>query len=138
MCFIDITKAYDSVNRELLWKICRSYGISDKLVNLLKMLYKHSIAKVKINGELSDSFEMNTGVMQGGIPSPILFNILFDFTIREVLNEAAISGAKFSYGSNDFFREKKTEAMLISTFWHYYVQTIYMCDITTTAKRRST
>ena len=106
MCFIDITKAYDSVNRELLWKICRSYGISDKLVNLLKMLYKHSIAKVKINGELSDSFETNTGVMQGGIPSPILFNILFDFIIREVINEAAISGVKFSYGSNDFFHEK--------------------------------
>ena len=49
------------------------------------MLYKHSIAKVKINGELSDSFEMNAGVMQGGIPSPILFNILFDFTVREVI-----------------------------------------------------
>ena len=49
MCFIDIAKAYDSVNRDLLWKICRSYGISDKLVKLLKMLYKHSIAKVKIN-----------------------------------------------------------------------------------------
>jgi retron-type reverse transcriptase len=106
MCFIDITKAYDSVNRELLWKVCRNYGITDKLVNLLKMLYKHSIAKVKINGELSDSFEMNTGVMQGGIPSPILFNILFDFIIREVINEAAISGVKFSYGSNDFFHGK--------------------------------
>ena len=78
----------------------RSYGISDKLVNLLKM---HSIAKVKINGELSDSFEMNTGVMQRSIPSPILF---IDFIIREVINEAAISGVKFSYGSNDFFHEK--------------------------------
>jgi hypothetical protein len=106
MCFIDITKAYDSVNRELLWKVCRSYGITDKLVDLLKVLYKHSIAKVKIDGELSDSFEMNTGVMQGGIPSPILFNILFDFIIREVINEAAISGVKFSYGSNDFFHGK--------------------------------
>ena len=49
---------------------------------------------------------MNTGVMQGGIPSPILFNLLFDFIIREVINEAAISGVKFSYGSNDFFHSK--------------------------------
>ncbi|CAF2093080.1 unnamed protein product [Rotaria magnacalcarata] len=38
MCFIDISKAYDSVNRNLLWKVCRQYGISEKLVNLLKML----------------------------------------------------------------------------------------------------
>ena len=103
MCFIDITKAYDSVNRELLWKVCLSYGITPKLVNLFKMLYENLIAKVKINGELSESFEMNTGVMQGGIPSPLLFNILFDFIIRKVIDEAAVSGVKFCYGSNDFF-----------------------------------
>lgn len=82
MCFIDITKAYDSVNRELVCKVCLSYGKTSKLVNLLKMLYKNSTAKVKINGVLSDSFKMNTGVMQGGIPSPLLFNILLDFIIK--------------------------------------------------------
>ncbi|CAF2069980.1 unnamed protein product [Rotaria magnacalcarata] len=102
MCFIDIAKAYDSVNRDLLWIVCHSYGISEKLINLLKMLYKDSIAKVKVNGEVSDRFEMKTGVMQGGIPSPILFNILFDFIIRRVIDEAGVTGVKFSYGSNDF------------------------------------
>jgi retron-type reverse transcriptase len=70
------------------------------------LLYKDSIAKVKINGELSESFEMNTGVMQGGIPSPLLFNILFDFIIRKVIDEAAVSGVKFCYGSNDFLHGK--------------------------------
>ncbi|CAF3911944.1 unnamed protein product [Rotaria magnacalcarata] len=105
MCFIDITKAYDSVNRELLWKICRQYGISEKLVNLLKMLHTNSKAKVKVNGEFSDSFEINNGVMQGGIPSPILFNILFDFIIRKVIEEADVTGVQFSYGRNDFFHD---------------------------------
>ena len=28
MCFIDIQKAYDSVNKDLLWKICKSYGLT--------------------------------------------------------------------------------------------------------------
>jgi hypothetical protein len=106
MCFIDIGKAYDSVNRDFLWKICLSYGISEKLVNLLKMLYKDSKAQVKINDEKSDSFDIKTGVMQGGIPSPILFNILFDFIIKRTIDEAAVSGIKFSYGSNDFFHGK--------------------------------
>ncbi|CAF3321652.1 unnamed protein product [Rotaria socialis] len=103
MCFIDISKAYDSVNRELLWKVCRKYGISEKLVNLLKMLYTNSKAKVKINGEFSDSFEIYNGVMQGGIPSPILFNILFYFIIRKVIEEADVIGVQFSYGRNDSF-----------------------------------
>ena len=64
ICFIDITKAYGLVNRELMWKVCLNYGIPTKLVNLFKMLYKNSIAKVKVNGNMPDSFEMNTGVMQ--------------------------------------------------------------------------
>ena len=106
MCFIDITKAYDSVNREPLWKVCLSYGITNKLVNLLKMLYKDSLERVKRNGVLSDSFEMTTGVMQGGIPSPLLFNILFDFIIKKVINKAGVSDVKFSYGNNDFFHGK--------------------------------
>ncbi|CAF4619319.1 unnamed protein product, partial [Rotaria magnacalcarata] len=41
--------------------------------------------------------------MQGGIPSPMLFNILFDFVIGKVIEEASVAGVKFSYGSNDFF-----------------------------------
>jgi hypothetical protein len=129
MCFIDIAKAYDSVNRELLWKVCLSYGISEKLVNLLKMLYKDSIAKVKINDEMSDSFETKTGVMQGGIPSPILFNILFDFIIKKVIDEAAISGVKFSYGSDDFFHgqsEKHIDFHLLALL--YADDLVVMCD----------
>ena len=27
ICFIDITKAYDSVNCDLLWRVCRKYGV---------------------------------------------------------------------------------------------------------------
>ena len=102
-CFINITKVYDSFNCDLLWKVGRSYGISEKLVNLLKTLSKDTSAKAKVNGALSNSFEIKTGVMQRGIPSPILFNILFDFIVRKVIDEAAVTGVKFSYGSNDFF-----------------------------------
>ena len=48
MCFVDITKAYDSVNRNLLWKVCRKYGISKKLVTLLKLLYQNSRTRVRV------------------------------------------------------------------------------------------
>ena len=49
MCFIDITKAYDSVNRDLLWRVCRKYGVWQKLVNLLKMLYQEQKSESKEN-----------------------------------------------------------------------------------------
>ena len=107
MCFIDITKAYDSVNRNLLWRVCRKYNVSQKLVNLLRILYNNSRAKVRVEGELSDSFLIETGVLQDGIPFPILFNVVFDFIIRKVIGEAGVSGIKFSYGGNDFYHDKQ-------------------------------
>ena len=106
MCFIDIQKAYDSVNRDLLWKICKSYGLTEKSVNLLKMLHNNSKAKARINGQLSDSFYIETGVMQGEIPSPFLFNVFFDFISRKFLEKAGIGGIKLACGSSDFFHGK--------------------------------
>ena len=136
MCFIDIAKAYDSVNREFLWKVCLSYGISEKLVNLLKMLYTDSIAKVKINDEFLDSFEINTGVMQGGIPSPILFNILFDFIIKQVNNEAAVTGVNFSYDSNDFFHRSGEKHINFHALALLYADDlVVMCENATDIKK---
>jgi hypothetical protein len=129
MCFIDIQKAYDSVNRKLLWKICQRYGLTDKIVRLLKLIYKNTRAKVRINGELSESFDIETGVMQGGIPSPVLFNMLFDFIIREVLKEASLTGIKLVYGSNDFYhgaREKYEEFDILTLM--YADDLIAMCN----------
>ena len=34
--FVDLVKAYDSVNRELLWKILKLFGIPDNLIMVLK------------------------------------------------------------------------------------------------------
>ena len=47
MCFIDLRKAYDSVNRDALWKVLHVYGVPDKLVRLLKDLHEGNEAAVK-------------------------------------------------------------------------------------------
>ncbi|CAF3704228.1 unnamed protein product [Rotaria sp. Silwood1] len=106
MCFIDIRKAYDSIHRPLLWQICSHYGISNKIIRMLQLMYTNTKGQVRINGELSPSFQIETGVLQGGIYSPILFNVFFDFVIRRVIEKAGILGIKgieLAYGSNDFF-----------------------------------
>ena len=107
MCFIDIQKAYDSVNRKLLWKICRHYELAEKILKLLQLIHKNTRAKMRINGELSDSFDTENGVLQGCIPSCILFNIFFDFIIRKVLEEAMVNGIRLGYWSNDFYHTNK-------------------------------
>ncbi|CAF4586432.1 unnamed protein product [Rotaria sp. Silwood2] len=130
MCFIDIQKACDPINRELLWKICQHYCLTDKIVRLIKLIYKNTRAKVRINGELSESFNIETGAVQGKIPSPVLFNILFDFIVRKVLEEASLTGIKLAHGSNDFYhsgREKYEEFDILTLM--YADDLIAMCNI---------
>ena len=38
--FIDFEKAFDSIHRESLWKIMKSYGIPEKLVKMVKIMYE--------------------------------------------------------------------------------------------------
>ncbi|CAF1402077.1 unnamed protein product [Didymodactylos carnosus] len=92
------------------------------------MLYRNSKAKVRIEGELSDTFLIETGVLQGGILSPIPFNILLAFIIRKVIEEAGIDGVKFSYG-NDFFhgnREKDENFYTLALL--YADDLVVMCE----------
>ncbi|CAF1448000.1 unnamed protein product, partial [Rotaria sp. Silwood1] len=42
---VDIQKAYDSIKKELLWKICQHYGLTKKIVRLLKLIYKNTRGK---------------------------------------------------------------------------------------------
>jgi hypothetical protein len=45
--FIDYEKAFDSVDREILWKILRHYGIPEKLVSHLQHLLQHEIIEMQ-------------------------------------------------------------------------------------------
>ena len=47
ICFIDYTKAFDSVDHNKLWKILREMGISDHLMCLLRNLYVSQEARTR-------------------------------------------------------------------------------------------
>ena len=81
-CYVDLTKAYDKVNRELLWKILRRLGIPDRLVNLIISFHEGASAQAQVNGVLSSPFPLQRGLKQGSVLSPILFNIFFGALIR--------------------------------------------------------
>ena len=55
-----------------------------------------------------DPFPIDNGVMQGGIPSCILFNVFFDFVIRKVFEEVLLTGVQLAFGSTDFFMARRT------------------------------
>ena len=62
MVFVDFEKAFDSLAREVLWKILRHYGVPEKIVRIIRVFYDGFQARVLHEGEMTGSFSMNTGV----------------------------------------------------------------------------
>jgi len=75
IAFLDIQKAYNNVNRQLLWKILEIIGIEQSFINVLKCLYKETERVVVWSNNSTRPFPNVKGLRQGCPLSPILFNL---------------------------------------------------------------
>ncbi|VDP51636.1 unnamed protein product [Schistosoma margrebowiei] len=80
--FIDYEKAFDSVDRRTLWKLLRHYGVPEKIVNIIRNSYDGLQRKVVHGGQLTDAFQVRTGVRQGCLLSPFLFLLVVDWIMK--------------------------------------------------------
>ncbi|XP_039443150.1 uncharacterized protein LOC120423415 [Culex pipiens pallens] len=80
--FIDFKAAYDSVDREELWKIMDENGFPGKLIRLIKMTMDGARCCVKISGAESDSFTSLGGLRQGDGISCLCFNVVLEGVMR--------------------------------------------------------
>lgn len=83
LLFIDFERAFDSLNRNEMWTILASYGIPEKLLNIIKSLYRDTRCQVIHRGKPGRQFRVETGVKQGCILSPLLFIIVLDWVMRK-------------------------------------------------------
>ena len=72
---MDLEKAYDKANSEALWQVLRMYDEVGKLLNGIKSMYVNSLAYIKVKGSEGECFRIVSGVRQGCIMSPWLFNV---------------------------------------------------------------
>ena len=73
--FVDLTKAFDTVNREALWKVLGKFGCTSSFVDKLRQMHRSMKARVNFNGQLSEELNIDNGVKQGDIPAPTLFSL---------------------------------------------------------------
>ena len=85
LCFIDLTKAYDSVNRDALIAVLRNYKVPSHLVDIISAMYTNTWCQVRTTERASEKFKVVSGVRQGCILSPLLFNCFMDRVLREAL-----------------------------------------------------
>ena len=89
--FIDMRKAFDWVNRDLLlYKLLSQFGVYGKLYDAIKSIYGNSSAWVRVNKNYTEMFDITSGVKQGDVLSPILFSMF--------LNDLAIGMKDLGYG----------------------------------------
>ena len=56
--FIDLTKAFDTVNREALWDVLARYGCPPKFIQIIRLFHVDKTGQVLSNGEQSDPFSI--------------------------------------------------------------------------------
>jgi hypothetical protein len=76
LAFLDISKAFDMVDRNKLFLHMWDKGIQGKAWTLIQMLYKRVCNKVIFGNFESDMYEVVNGVKQGCVMSPCLFNLV--------------------------------------------------------------
>ena len=76
--FVDLARAFDTVNHQLLSEVLEHIGIRGVCRDLFSSYLSDRRQCVRINGILSEYETIKCGVPQGTILGPILFNIYID------------------------------------------------------------
>ena len=72
---MDLSKAFDTINHDLLVAKLHAYGFSNDSLKLLYSYLKNRWYRTKINHKFSSWKELSQGVPQGSVYGPLLFNI---------------------------------------------------------------
>ena len=80
--FLDLSKAFDSLNRSLLHKKFDYYGIQGKELDWFKSYFSERKQLVNYKGLRSEAMTTKFGVAQGSVAGPILFCIFVNDLVK--------------------------------------------------------
>nr|VZI29457.1 unnamed protein product [Spirometra erinaceieuropaei] len=85
--FDDLTKAFDTVNREGLWKIMQKFGCPERFTQMVHQLHDGMMARVTDNGAVSEALAVTNGVKQGCVLAPTLFSLMFSAMLMDAYRD---------------------------------------------------
>ena len=85
--FLDIEKAYDTVNRQIMWELVEKLGFDEHIRKILQSMYRNTIAKYHWNEVVMDEVRSEVGLRQGSCTlSPLLFMIVMEELTQRIKN----------------------------------------------------
>ena len=88
VCTLDVKKAFDYLNHNVLFIKLMNKNLPIFFINLLRCWYSKVLIAVKWGSSMSDFVKLSAGMRQGGILSPCLFAVFVD----DILDKLARSG----------------------------------------------
>ena len=83
VCFIDLAKAYGSVDQTLLWTVLARFGVPQNMISVIRQFHDGIRACVWLDDRVcSRWFAVEQGLRQGCVLTPLLFNIFFAAVIN--------------------------------------------------------
>ena len=97
LCFINLTKAYDSVDRTVLWDVLARFGVLPRMLAVIRQFHDGMQACVRLDcAGCSTKFDVGQGLRKGCVLAPLLFNMFVTVVLRgaekRFLDDAAITG----------------------------------------------
>ena len=79
--FTDFKEAHESIRRVVLFNILIEFGITMKLVRLIKVCMNETYSRVRVGKNVSDMVPVRKGLKQGDALSQLLFNFALEYAI---------------------------------------------------------
>ena len=110
--YLDLRKAYDSIDRNRVLRIMEVYKVGPNIRRYIRKIWEKQHFMLRQAGFYSDTINVERGVTQGDIDSPIIFNIIIDAVLQNVMgSELYNKSITSSYADDGLIEHKNPEAL---------------------------
>ena len=90
LVFVDFSKVFDSADRSKMFEILKLYGIPEKIISAIKVLYTDTSSTILTHAGETPYFSIKAGILQGDTLATFLFIIVVDYVLRMLFSVQAV------------------------------------------------